>query len=64
MLGMNKLTETVFQNKQWSTSTVCKDTITDIEKLQESLYTTEKLSDIDNEADLGELRKLLTLDSK
>lgn len=64
MLGMNKLTETVFQNKQWSTSTVCTDTIADIEKLQALFYTTEPLSDIDNETDLGELSKLLTLDSK
>ena len=64
LLGMNTLTETVFQNKQWSTSTVCADTISDIKNLQQSFYTTETLSDIDNETDLGELRKLLTLDSE
>jgi rSAM/selenodomain-associated transferase 1 len=51
LLGMKKLHDELFQNKQWSTTTVFQDTISDIEKNSLSYYRLPLLTDIDTEED-------------
>ncbi len=60
LLGMKKLHEKVFQNKEWSTENVASETTDDIQKLGLSYFQTERLNDIDTEKDLGELTRLLS----
>lgn len=45
LLGMKKLHPTIFQNKQWGTATVRKDTLNDLQN--ESVHLLEILNDID-----------------
>jgi rSAM/selenodomain-associated transferase 1 len=54
LLGMKRLEKSLFEEKQWSTSTVFKDTIESIEQLNASYAILPMISDIDVEADLGE----------
>jgi uncharacterized protein len=60
LLGMKKLHEKVFQNKLWSTDKVAFETLKDIEKMQMTYFETERLNDIDEEQDLGVLKRLLS----
>lgn len=52
LLGMNRFIPELFSLKKWSTSTVCIDTIHDLERLQSTYKLLPMLSDIDTEADL------------
>lgn len=54
LLGMNALDTKLFQNKQWSTSSVFNDTMLDFNKSGKTYSCLVKLSDIDVEADLDE----------
>jgi len=54
LLGMNKLYPEVFQNKNWSTSTVFSDTIKTVEDLNLSYSILPTLSDIDEAEDVPE----------
>lgn len=45
LLGMKKLHPTIFQNKQWGTATVRKDTLNDLQN--ESVHLLETLNDVD-----------------
>jgi hypothetical protein len=64
LLGMKRLYSRLFRNKEWSTSSVLKDTINDIEKLDLSYYLLPVLSDIDEIEDLknSDLIKKLNLE--
>lgn len=63
LLGMNAFYPTAFNNKQWSTETVFKDTINDIKLTGCSYYTLPKLSDVDTAEDLKGFPELLSLSS-
>jgi rSAM/selenodomain-associated transferase 1 len=52
LLGMNRFIPAVFNNKDWSTSSVFGDTIKDIKHLHCSYHVLPTLHDIDNESDL------------
>ena len=52
LLGMKRFIPELFSLKKWSTSTVCSDTIHDLERLQRTYTLLPMLSDIDTEADL------------
>lgn len=54
LLGMNRLIEDVFYNKEWSTASVYRDTLHDINQLKLNNYNLPHLSDIDEEKDLPE----------
>ncbi|CAM1351830.1 TIGR04282 family arsenosugar biosynthesis glycosyltransferase [Tenacibaculum crassostreae] len=45
LLGMKKLHPTIFQNKEWGTSTVREDTLNDLQN--ESVHLLETLNDVD-----------------
>ena len=51
LLGMNKLYSSLFKNKKWSTESVFKNTVSDIERQGLSYCKLEKLHDIDTESD-------------
>ncbi|MFO7796624.1 MAG: TIGR04282 family arsenosugar biosynthesis glycosyltransferase [Promethearchaeati archaeon] len=51
-IGMKEYHPELFDNKKWSTETVCSDTLEDSKKLGLNYYTLKKLSDIDNYEDL------------
>ena len=51
LIGMKQLLPSVFSNKLWSTATVARHTIADIELLSLSLYTLPVLSDVDTAFD-------------
>ena len=51
LLGMNRLTPSLFQNMEWSTESVFETTIKRIEELGEEYFLLPKLSDIDYEED-------------
>jgi uncharacterized protein len=53
LLGMKKLIEPVFENKQWSTDTVFGQTINDFTENNFSFVCLPVLTDIDTEADLN-----------
>ena len=59
LLGMDRHYPHLFKNKVWSTSDVLLDTILDIKKLKLSYALLPTLSDVDEEKDLGILRKHL-----
>ncbi|UZR94379.1 TIGR04282 family arsenosugar biosynthesis glycosyltransferase [Chondrinema litorale] len=59
LLGMSKFIPDVFKNKNWSTSTVKHDTISDLKNLNKSIHFLPELTDIDKEADYEKLKKLL-----
>jgi len=52
LLGMNRFIPELFNNKKWSTHSVCADTIDDFERLHCSYHLLSKLHDVDNESDL------------
>jgi len=54
LLGMKRLEKSLFKDKQWSTSTVFKETIKTIERLNATYAVLPMISDVDVEADLGE----------
>ncbi len=56
LLGMNKLYKVVFQNKQWSTSAVLKQTLKDINDQSFSCFLLKEFTDIDTKADLDLLK--------
>lgn len=59
LLGMKQLHSALFQNKQWSTSSVFQTTIDDFNEFRLSYFQLPVLSDIDEEQDLPtELRNL------
>ena len=60
LLGFSRPNHSVFQNKNWSTSTVFLDTVNDLESHGFSWSALPVLNDVDEEKDLGELRKLIT----
>lgn len=59
LLGMDRHYPHLFKDKAWSTSDVLLDTILDLKKLKLSYQMLPTLNDVDEEKDLGELRKLL-----
>jgi rSAM/selenodomain-associated transferase 1 len=52
LLGMTYLIPTIFSKKDWSTSSVLKETISDLDRQQIKFYPLEMLRDIDVEADI------------
>jgi uncharacterized protein len=56
LLGMKRLYASLFANKNWSTSTVAKDTFLDINHLGLQVYQLPSLGDIDTEADWNKYR--------
>ncbi|MBW8049502.1 MAG: glycosyltransferase [Cytophagales bacterium] len=59
LLGLNDRIpawRSILQNKKWSTNTVFKETMNDIQKLNKTVCVLQKLSDIDTEKDLYKLR--------
>lgn len=52
LLGMNRFIPEVFDNKKWSTDSVCSDTIEDFKRLAHRYQLLPTLHDIDNENDL------------
>lgn len=59
LLGMDRHYPHLFRNKNWSTPDVFLDTLLDLKKLNLSYNLLPTLTDVDEEKDLGELRKLL-----
>ncbi|WP_130734072.1 TIGR04282 family arsenosugar biosynthesis glycosyltransferase [Flavobacterium sp. J27] len=53
LLGMKTMHEKIFQNKEWSTATVFKDTLEDISELP--YYLLEEKNDIDTYEDIKEI---------
>lgn len=51
LLGTNQVIEELFANKEWSTDSVLKDTLQDIEQLSLSCFQLPLLRDIDTEQD-------------
>ena len=52
LLGMNRFIPDLFNNKTWSTSSVCDDTIEDLKRLRYSYQLLPTLHDVDMESDL------------
>jgi hypothetical protein len=63
LIGMKKLHSKLFEDKRWSTDTVCSDTLNDIKNLDLSYSLLEYLSDIDTIEDLikSPLSKMLDI---
>jgi hypothetical protein len=59
LLGMDRHYPHLFKDKNWSTPDVFLDTLLDLKKLKLSYQLLPTLNDVDEEKDLGELRKLL-----
>ena len=59
LIGFSRPNNTVFEDKTWSTNTVFKDTIQDLENYGFSYFSLPFLNDVDEEKDLGILRKLI-----
>ncbi len=59
LLGLSKRLNSIFENKVWSTETVCADTEKDFLSNSFSYKKIKALSDIDVEADLGTLAELI-----
>jgi rSAM/selenodomain-associated transferase 1 len=57
LLGLNSLIPEIFKQKQWSTSSVLKETLTDLKKFNVNLL--EPLNDIDTYEDLKKEPQLL-----
>ena len=53
LLGMKKIREELFQNKNWGTDSVAADTLNDLKRLSLEYQTLELLNDVDVEEDLG-----------
>lgn len=56
LLGMKQLHKMLFQNKQWSTSSVCHSTISDIKKAGLCYTMLPQLIDIDTSEDLKSMQ--------
>lgn len=56
LLGMKKSQNNLFENKVWGTSTVLKDTVTDLEN--NSYFLLEELNDIDTFEDMKHYKEL------
>ena len=54
LLGMKKLYPQLFENKNWSTSTVLADTMADIDRLGLNVHLSKTLADVDVYQDLSE----------
>lgn len=52
LLGMNKLHHSIFENKEWSTSSVFSDTVKTMEQLKWTYELLEPLRDVDVKEDL------------
>jgi len=52
LLGMNRFIPELFREKEWSTNSVCKDTINDFSRLSINYHQLSMLRDVDIEADL------------
>lgn len=62
LLGMKYPEVTIFENKHWSTATVCNDTLNTIKYLSKTVHILPVISDIDTVSDLNdELRHLIAL---
>lgn len=59
LLGMNTQFYNVFENKTWSTESVFSDTVSDIKNASLTHFILPSLSDVDHEADLGELKQFI-----
>lgn len=59
LIGMDRHYPHLFKNKIWSTENVFLDTLLDVKKLKLGYNILPTLSDVDEEKDLGELRKHL-----
>jgi len=59
LLGMDRHYPHLFKNKTWSTEDVFLDTLLDVKKLKLSYNILPTLNDVDEEKDLGKLRKHL-----
>ena len=59
LLGMKTLDQSIFEDKQWSTSTVLRDTLASIQKLGMNYYLLPELRDVDTVADLGAMWGLI-----
>lgn len=59
LLGLRKLLPSIFKDKNWSTSTVCSDTLEDIESLGLRYMLLPTLNDVDEEVDLERSNILL-----
>lgn len=56
LLGMNKMHESVFNNKTWGTETVLEDTLNDLQNVDVELL--EELNDIDTFEDMKHYKQL------
>ena len=56
LLGMKELHPELFQDKHWSTSSVLKDTITDLTQKRLRWTALPELNDVDEEGDLGTMK--------
>lgn len=54
LLGMNQFMPELFDNKEWSTRSVCDDTLDDFKRFKCSYHLLPVLHDVDTEADLPE----------
>ncbi len=61
LLGMNKFIPQVFANKDWSTETVFRDTILDLDYLNHRCHLLQDLSDVDTAVDCKRYSSLLSL---
>ena len=64
LLGMNFFAPKLFTNKEWSTESVCKSTLEDIDELRKKVHLLPVLSDVDNIEDLKRSNLLNKLYSK
>lgn len=52
LLGINRFIPELFREKEWSTNSVCQDTINDFSRLSINYHQLSMLRDVDTEADL------------
>lgn len=60
LLGMKKLIEPVFENKQWSTESVFNETINDLTENSFSFASLPALTDVDTEEDWNYTKRILS----
>ena len=60
LLGMKKMIEPVFENKQWSTDSVFRETINDLTENNFSFACLPVLTDVDTEEDWNYTKKILS----
>jgi rSAM/selenodomain-associated transferase 1 len=61
LLGLQNTIPSIFANKNWSTNTVCKDTIANLETEQKTFTLLQVLSDIDTIEDANKYPKLVNI---